>query len=198
MLVSLGFHRILAYIGLHRGESTKKEAECSERKMQIARIGLLLRRVVKAPWLKETLLAVPRIALLVPKLLADERVPRQTKLALGGLAIYLVSPWDIIPDFIPGLGQLDDAIVLLLFVDAVLNQVDDAVILEHWTGEVETLRRVQDFSHRLSKWTPHKLKTYLFGQAVAAGEKRPEAPPQASDKKSPGNEPQSAAHRNER
>ncbi len=154
--------------------------------LKIAQLGVLLRRVVKAPWLKETLLAVPRIALLVPKLLADERVPRRTKLALGGLAIYLASPWDIIPDFIPGLGQLDDAIVLLLFVDAVLNQVDDAVILEHWTGEVETLRRVQSFSHRLSKWTPNELRTYLYGRAVDAGEKRAEQTPQDHDRKNAG------------
>jgi len=152
--------------------------------MKIAQLGVLLRRVLKSAWLKEALLAVPRIALLVPKLLSDERVPRRTKLALAGLAVYLASPWDLIPDFIPGLGQLDDAIVLLLFVDAVLNQVDDAVILEHWTGEVETLRRVQDFSRRLAKWTPNHLKTYLYGQAVAAGEKRPEQTPPDKEKKS--------------
>ena len=151
--------------------------------MKIAQLGVLLRRVVKAPWLKETLLAVPRIALLVPKLLTDDRVPRRTKLALAGLAVYIASPWDLIPDFIPGVGQLDDAIVLLLFVDAVLNQVDDAIILEHWTGEVQTLRRVQDFSHRLSKWTPKELRNYLYGQAVAAGEKRTEQTPQDSEKK---------------
>jgi hypothetical protein len=46
-------------------------------------------------WRKETLLAVPRIALLVPKLMSDERVPKGTKLALGRLAIYLASPWKI-------------------------------------------------------------------------------------------------------
>jgi uncharacterized membrane protein YkvA (DUF1232 family) len=146
--------------------------------MNFAQIGTLLRRVVKAPWLKETLLIAPRIALLIPKLLADDRVPRRTKLALGGLAVYMVSPWDLIPDFIPGLGQLDDAIVLLIFLDAVLNQVDDAVILDHWTGDVETLRRVQSFAHSLAKWTPTDLKNYLFGQAVAAGEKSaPQTPP---------------------
>jgi uncharacterized membrane protein YkvA (DUF1232 family) len=99
--------------------------------MRISRLAACLRQMVKATWLKETLLAVPRIALLVPKLTSDQRVPKRTKLALGGLAVYLASPLDIIPDFIPGLGQLDDAIILLLFVDGVLNQVDDAVILEH-------------------------------------------------------------------
>ena len=154
--------------------------------MNIPRLVELLRRVVKSAWLKETLLAVPRIALLVPKLLADERVPSRTKLALAGLAVYLVSPWDLIPDFIPGLGQLDDAVILLLFVDGVLNQVDDAVLLAHWTGEVDTLRRVQSFSHTVSRWTPNKIKTYLFGQAVAAGEKRADQTPkdgEGEDKK---------------
>jgi len=115
---------------------------------------------------------VPRLALLVPKLMTDERVPRRTKLALAGLAAYIVSPWDLIPDFIPGVGQLDDAIVLLLFVDGVLNQVEDKVLLEHWTGEVATLRRVQKFSRTVSRLAPQQLKTYVFGRAVAEGEKR--------------------------
>lgn len=122
-------------------------------------------------WLKETLLAVPRVALLIPKLVADGRVPTGTKLALTGLGIYLASPWDIIPDFIPVLGQLDDAIAVLLFVDGVLNQVDDTVLLEHWTGEVATLRRLQSWSRRVSCWAPARLKTFLFGRAVATGEK---------------------------
>ncbi len=140
--------------------------------MKFSRWAALLRRVVKTPWIKETLLVVPRLALLVPKLMVDERVPRRTKLALAGLAAYIVSPWDLIPDFIPGVGQLDDAIVLLLFVDGVLNQVDDAVLLEHWTGEVATLRRVQKISRTVSRLAPRELKTYVFGRAVAEGEKR--------------------------
>ncbi len=140
--------------------------------MKVSRWAALLRRVVKTPWIKETLLVVPRLALLVPKLMIDERVPRRTKLALAGLAAYIVSPWDLIPDFIPGVGQLDDAIVLLLFVDGVLNQVEDSVLLEHWTGEVATLRRVQKFSRTVSRLAPRELKTYVFGRAVAEGEKR--------------------------
>ena len=140
--------------------------------MKVSRWAALLRRVVKTPWIKETLLVVPRLALLVPKLMGDERVPRRTKLALAGLAAYIVSPWDLIPDFIPGVGQLDDAIVLLLFVDGVLNQVEDSVLLEHWTGEVATLRRVQKFSRTVSRLAPRELKTYVFGRAMAEGEKR--------------------------
>ena len=157
---------------------------------RISRLAAGLRRVLQTPWVKETLLTLPRVALLVPKLMTDDRVPARTKLALAGLAVYLVSPWDIIPDFIPGLGQLDDAIVLLLFVDGVLNRVDDAVLLEHWAGEVKTLRRVQELSRTLARWTPDALKTALFGQAVAAGERSAAQPPQPSqDGESAGQKP---------
>ena len=122
-------------------------------------------------WIKETLLALPRVVALIPKLVADERVPTRTKVALAGLAVYLATPWDLIPDFIPVLGQLDDAIAILLFVNGVLNQVDDTVLVEHWTGKVETLRRLQGLARVASRWTPERLKRFLFGRAVRAGEK---------------------------
>ena len=123
-------------------------------------------------WAKEALLALPRVVLLIPKLAADDRVPLRTKLALGGLAVYLASPWDIIPDFIPVLGQLDDGVAILLFVDGVLNQVDDAILLEHWTGAPETLRRLQWLARQTSRWVPARLKGLLFGRAVEAGRKQ--------------------------
>lgn len=114
-------------------------------------------------WIRETLFAVPRITLLTSKLIRDERVPKHTKLALAGLAVYLATPWDIIPDFIPVLGQLDDALAILLFFDGVLNQVDETVLLEHWTGEIKTLRRLQRLSRIVSVWTPRRLQKFLYG-----------------------------------
>ncbi|MFQ5695557.1 MAG: YkvA family protein [Terriglobia bacterium] len=120
----------------------------------------------------EALLALPRLALLVPKLAADERVPARTKLALAGLAVYVASPWDLIPDFIPVLGQLDDLAAALLIADGILNQVEDKILLDHWTGEVETLRTLQWLSRQVSDWVPSSLKRVLFGRAVAAGRKR--------------------------
>ncbi|MEE9234448.1 MAG: DUF1232 domain-containing protein [Candidatus Acidoferrales bacterium] len=123
-------------------------------------------------WLKETLLAVPRVALLIPKLAADERVPLRTKLALTGLGLYIASPWDLIPDFIPVLGQLDDAAAVLLFVDGVLNEVDDDILVEHWTGDLQTLRRLQRLARLVASFVPSRLRRFLFGRAVQAGRKR--------------------------
>ncbi len=120
-------------------------------------------------WLKENLLALPRLALLIPKLIADERVPTRTKLVLTGLGIYLVSPWDLIPDFIPVLGQLDDLVALLLLLDGVLNQIDDAILLEHWRGDVKTLQRLQWLARRAAALVPGRLQQFLFARARAAG-----------------------------
>lgn len=139
--------------------------------MGIQRLAGAIRDVLKSTWWKETLLALPRIAMLIPKLMKDKRVPARTKAALAGLAVYLISPWDLIPDFIPGLGQLDDAVVALLFVDGILNHVDDEVLVEHWTGEIRTLRRVQDLARIISYWTPEKVKDYLFGKALPDGKR---------------------------
>lgn len=121
------------------------------------------------PWLKESLLALPRLALLIPKLLADERVPARTKLALAGLGVYLVSPWDLVPDFIPVLGQIDDIAALLLLIDGVLNQVDDSILVEHWRGETRTLRRLQWLAGRASHLVPSRLKGFVFARAEQAG-----------------------------
>ncbi|HSC77845.1 MAG TPA: DUF1232 domain-containing protein [Candidatus Acidoferrales bacterium] len=121
-------------------------------------------------WMKEALLALPRVVLLVPKLAGDKRVPLRTKLALGGLAVYIASPWDLIPGFIPVLGQLDDAVALLLFVDGVLNQIDDDILLEHWRGSPTTLRNLQWLARQTARWIPARLRHFLYGRAVAAGE----------------------------
>lgn len=115
-------------------------------------------------WLKEYLLALPRVALLIPRLLADERVPLRTKAALTGFGLYLASPWDLIPDFIPILGQLDDLTVLLLLFDGVLNNVDDDILLEHWSGDEETLRQLQSLAWATSYWIPVRFKRFFFAR----------------------------------
>ena len=60
----------------------------------------------------------------------DERVPRRVKVALALVVPYLALPIDLIPDFIPVLGHLDDALVVLLVLRYVRKHVDAAVIRE--------------------------------------------------------------------
>jgi uncharacterized membrane protein YkvA (DUF1232 family) len=93
--------------------------------------------------LKELALFLPNFVILLKRLLADPRVPRKSKLVLGGTVLYLVSPLDVVPDFVPGLGQLDDVVVALLALHSILNRVDDEVIVEHWPGNENVIRMVR-------------------------------------------------------
>jgi uncharacterized membrane protein YkvA (DUF1232 family) len=85
---------------------------------------------------------VPDCVVLVRRLLGDPRVPVESKVLLGLLVVYLVSPIDLIPDFIPVAGQLDDAIVAALVLRAVLRSGGEALLREHWTGPPRSLELV--------------------------------------------------------
>jgi uncharacterized membrane protein YkvA (DUF1232 family) len=63
--------------------------------------------------------------------LKDRRVPICAKLIIPALVLYLLSPIDIIPDFIPVLGYVDDLVVLALAVWAFSRLADPAVVIEH-------------------------------------------------------------------
>ena len=85
---------------------------------------------------------VPDCAVLFKRLLGDARIPRRRKVPLALLAAYLVSPIDLVPDFIPVAGQLDDAILVGLALRSVVNSAGSELIREHWTGPSESLRAV--------------------------------------------------------
>jgi uncharacterized membrane protein YkvA (DUF1232 family) len=63
---------------------------------------------------------IPECVALVRRLLTDPAVPRRHKLLLVALLAYLASPIDLVPDFVPIAGQLDDAILVALVLRVVL------------------------------------------------------------------------------
>ena len=77
---------------------------------------------------------IPDCIVLFRRLLADERMPRSRKLALLFTLGYLGLPVDLIPDFIPVAGQLDDAIVVALVLRFVLRGDGPALVDELWPG----------------------------------------------------------------
>jgi uncharacterized membrane protein YkvA (DUF1232 family) len=82
---------------------------------------------------------IPDCVVLLRALLADDRVPRRRKLALAGLVAYLAVPIDLVPDFIPVAGQLDDVIVAALALRYALRSGGPGLIREHWTGSDASL-----------------------------------------------------------
>ncbi|HJU87645.1 MAG TPA: YkvA family protein [Gemmatimonadota bacterium] len=109
--------------------------------------------------LKELALFLPNFVVLLRRLLADPRVPRKSKLILGGTVLYLVSPLDVVPDFVPGLGQLDDVVVALLALHSILNRVDDEVVVEHWPGDENVIRMVRAGLSAVAQLLPGKWES---------------------------------------
>jgi uncharacterized membrane protein YkvA (DUF1232 family) len=81
---------------------------------------------------------VPDCVVLVGRLLRDPRVPRRRKLLLALTAGYLALPFDLVPDFIPLIGQLDDAIILA-FVLRHLLRGNERAVRELWPGPEQSL-----------------------------------------------------------
>jgi uncharacterized membrane protein YkvA (DUF1232 family) len=83
---------------------------------------------------------LPNLVVLFRGLLRDPRVPRSSKLWLGAAIVWFVSPIDLIPEFIPVAGPLDDAIVAALVLRHIVKRAGPTVVEEHWRGGPGTLR----------------------------------------------------------
>jgi uncharacterized membrane protein YkvA (DUF1232 family) len=78
-----------------------------------------------------TIRKLPSYARLVWSLARDDRVPARQKILLGAIAGYLAMPIDLIPDFIPVIGQLDDLAVLIFGLDLFIKGAPKEVVEEH-------------------------------------------------------------------
>jgi uncharacterized membrane protein YkvA (DUF1232 family) len=81
---------------------------------------------------------IPDCVVLVGRLLRDPRVPRRRKLLLAATAGYLALPFDLVPDFIPLIGQLDDAIIAAFALRHLLR-CDERAVRELWPGPDQSL-----------------------------------------------------------
>jgi uncharacterized membrane protein YkvA (DUF1232 family) len=82
---------------------------------------------------------IPDCAVLLSRLAREQRVPRRRKLLLLALVGYLALPFDLIPDFIPIAGQLDDALVVALLLRRFIRAGGELLIRELWPGPQRSL-----------------------------------------------------------
>jgi uncharacterized membrane protein YkvA (DUF1232 family) len=97
---------------------------------------------------------VPDCIVLFRRLLGDPRVPRWRKLLLAVSIAYLALPFDLVPDFIPVAGQLDDAVVVVLALRFVLAAAGPELLVEHWPGPASSRELVGRLVFRPGSATP--------------------------------------------
>jgi uncharacterized membrane protein YkvA (DUF1232 family) len=82
---------------------------------------------------------VPDCLVLLGRIVRDPRVGRTDRAAILLVLAYLALPFDLIPDFIPVAGQLDDAIIVALLIRRLRRTVSREIVREHWPGSTESL-----------------------------------------------------------
>ena len=97
---------------------------------------------------RELATLLPNLVMLFRGLLRDPRVPRGSKALLWFAIVWALSPIDLIPEFVPVAGPLDDAIVAALVLRHVLRKSGPEVVRDHWRGDPVTLDRILGVGRR--------------------------------------------------
>ena len=100
-----------------------------------------------------TIRQIPAYLRLLGGLLTDGRVARMDKLMVVGAIVYIVTPIDLIPDFIPFLGQVDDVYLLVLSLTRLISNAGLPILSAHWSGDVSDL-------------TPGRLRSVLLAASL--------------------------------
>ena len=92
----------------------------------------------------EYAMIIPDIIVLFWRLFRDKRVDIKIKLLIGGIIAYLASPIDIMLNFIPFVGQIDDIAIAFFGLQKIMNEVPIEIILENWQGEEDIVNKVNE------------------------------------------------------
>ena len=106
--------------------------------------------------------------LLSVRLLADPRVPAIDRALLAGAIVYAIIPFDLIPDMIPFVGQIDDAYLIALTLLRLLERTDPAIVREHWSGGGDVVELVGAAALVAGKFLPQRIRRVLTSRVEVA------------------------------
>jgi uncharacterized membrane protein YkvA (DUF1232 family) len=88
----------------------------------------------------DTIRQLPNYVRLLFGLLRDSRVATIDKVLVGAAIAYILAPVDLIPDWIPFLGEVDDVFLLVTALQRLIANAGRTVVLQHWLGDPAELR----------------------------------------------------------
>lgn len=91
---------------------------------------------------KDLATVLPACVTTARKLRRDPRVPRRVKVAVAFAGLWVLSPIDLIPEFLPIIGPLDDVVVVALALRYAARRVPPEALLEAWPAERRILERL--------------------------------------------------------
>ena len=111
--------------------------------------------------LKQLIRDIPNFLKLLGRLARDPRVSTVDKAIVVATIGYIVVPLDLIPDFIPFLGQIDDIYLLALALDRLLHNAGVDVLLDHWEGDVASLEMAISALDKAGSFLPEQVRSLL-------------------------------------
>ncbi|HEV7743970.1 MAG TPA: DUF1232 domain-containing protein [Pyrinomonadaceae bacterium] len=111
--------------------------------------------------LKNLILFIPNMLLLCVRLMADKRVPVVDRALLAGAIVYAIIPFDLIPDMIPFVGQIDDAYLIALSLLRLMERTDPEVVREHWSGGGDVVELIGAAALIAAKFLPQRIRRVL-------------------------------------
>src|SRR3712207_3098690 len=103
---------------------------------------ILLARRLPEGTAKELARFLPACATTMRRLRRHPAVPRSARIAVGFAALWVISPIDLIPEFLPVIGPLDDVVVVALALRYAARRVPREVVLEAWPGDTRIIERL--------------------------------------------------------
>ena len=115
--------------------------------------------------LLDTIRQIPAYLRLLGGLLIDRRVSTFDKVLVAGAIAYVISPIDLIPDFIPFIGEVDDVFVMMLALQHLVSNAGHDVLLDHWHGDPDELDdlNVKEIIGAATVFLPGGVRTKLVG-----------------------------------
>lgn len=92
----------------------------------------------------------------------DERIPEKDKKILLAMVALVLSPFDLIPDWIPLIGLLDDVIIISFILDYFFNVLDSRILLSHFPWDMKAFVRLKKIAHATQFLVPDILKKKLW------------------------------------
>src|ERR1700682_5793832 len=121
--------------------------------------------------LKNLLLFIPNMLLLCARLLTDSRVPATERALVAGAIVYFIIPFDLIPDMIPFVGQVDDAYLIAMTLLRLMDRTDPAVLRAHWNGGGDIVQLVEAMAVLSAKFLPKRIRRVLSSRVMVAEKK---------------------------
>lgn len=118
--------------------------------------------------MKGFLMFLPNMVTLLARMIKDSRVPTAEKALFLAAIVYVISPLDIIPDFFPFIGQVDDIYVVALTLLRLVNRTDESVVRQHWSGGGDIVALANSIAGIAPKFLPKRVARVITARVELA------------------------------